>query len=322
MKPTTLLVLSKPNARHLEVLARLPDSTRIVVGENAAMFTEAAPEANALLNGMMPLPLFQEVFKMAPKLEWVHSLSAGLENSLFPEIVASPVPMSNSRGVFARSLAEFVICGLMHFEKLIPTMQRLKAQKQWQSLEVGELHGKTMGIIGYGKIGQLTAARAKAFGVKVIALRRRPELSQGDPNVDATYTPDRILELAAASDYVVCSAPITPDTKGLISRDVIAAMKPSALFVNVGRGQVVDEGALIEALSANRIRGAALDVFTTEPLPPDSPFWTLENVLVSPHSADHTATWLNDAMSFFADNFDRFANGQALENVVDKHAGY
>ena len=322
MKPSTLLVLSKPNARHLETLARLPDSARIVVADNAAMFAEAAPEAQVLLNGMMPLPLFREVFNMSPRLEWVHSLSAGLENSLFSEIVASPIPMTNSRGVFARSLAEFVIGGVMHFEKFIARMQRQKAEKRWESFEVEELHGKTMGIIGYGKIGQLTAQRAKAFGIKVIALRRRPELSQGDSNVDTTYTPDRIRDLAAESDYVVCSAPITPDTKGLISREVIAAMKPSALFANVGRGLVVDEAALVEALAAKRIRGAILDVFTTEPLPAESPLWELDNVLLSPHTADRTATWLNDAMNFFVDNFDRFAAGKPLENVVDKHAGY
>jgi phosphoglycerate dehydrogenase-like enzyme len=322
MKPTTLLVLSKPNARHLEVLSRLPGSTRIVVGDNPAAFADAAPEAHVLMNGMMPRDLFQQVFNMCRKLEWVHSFSAGLENSLFPEIIASPVPMTNSRGVFARSLAEFVIAGILHFEKFIPRMQRQKAGKVWQVFDVEEMHGKTMGIIGYGKIGQMTAERAKVFGVKVLALRKRPGLSEGDPNVDATYTPDRIQELAAASDYVVCAAPFTPETQGLISRDVIAAMKPTAIFANVGRGQVVDEPALAEALASGRLRAAVLDVFATEPLPGDSPLWTLDNVLLSPHTADHTATWLNDAMNFFCDNYERFLAGQPLENIVDKQAGY
>ena len=322
MKPLTLLVLSKPNAGHLALLDRLPGSTRIVVGDNADMFRDAAPEAHVLMNGMMPRALFHDVFVQCRSLEWVHSLSAGLENSLFPELVASPLPMTNSRGVFARSLAEWVIAGCLYFDKSFARLAVQKAAREFTPFDVEELHGKTMGIVGHGRIGQLTAERARAFGMKIIALRRRPELSHGDPLIDAAYTPDRLLELMAESDFVVCAAPHTPDTTGLIGAAAIAAMKPSAVFINVGRGAVVDEQALIVALQQKKIRGAALDVFTTEPLPKESPFWDLDNVLISPHSADHTATWLNDAMELFIENFDRFAAGQPLKNVVDKSAGY
>ena len=322
MKPLTLLVLSKPNAGHLVLLDRLPGSTRIVVGDNADMFRDAAPEAHVLMNGMMPRALFHDVFVQCRSLEWVHSLSAGLENSLFPELVASPLPMTNSRGVFARSLAEWVIAGCLYFDKSFARLAVQKAAREFTPFDVEELHGKTMGIVGHGRIGQLTAERARAFGMKIIAFRRRPELSHGDPLIDAAYTPDRLLELMAESDFVVCAAPHTPDTTGLIGAAAIAAMKPSAVFINVGRGAVVDEQALIVALQQKKIRGAALDVFTTEPLPKESPFWDLDNVLISPHSADHTATWLNDAMELFIENFDRFAAGQPLKNVVDKSAGY
>ena len=322
MKPLTLLVLSKPNAGHLVLLDRLPGSTRIVVGDNADMFRDAAPEAHVLMNGMMPRALFHDVFVQCRSLEWVHSLSAGLENSLFPELVASPLPMTNSRGVFARSLAEWVIAGCLYFDKSFARLAVQKAAREFTPFDVEELHGKTMGIVGHGRIGQLTAERARAFGMKIIALRRRPELSHGDPLIDAAYTPDRLLELMAESDFVVCAAPHTPDTTGLIGAAAIAAMKPSAVFINVGRGAVVDEQALIVALQQKKIRGAALDVFTTEPLPKESPFWDLDNVLISPHSADHTATWLNDAMELFVENFERFAAGQPLKNVVDKSAGY
>lgn len=322
MKPITLLVLSKPTARHLALLEKLPQSTRIVVGDNAEMFAEAAPEAQVLMNGMMPRTLFHDVFVQCKSLQWVHSLSAGLENSLFPELVASPLPMTNSRGVFARSLAEWVMLGCLYFDKLVPTLEALKAARDFRSIDVEELHGKTMGIVGYGRIGQLTAERAKAFGMKVIALRKRPELSHGDHNIDGTYTPEQLEKLMGESDFVVCAAPLTPDTEGLISARAIAAMKASAVFVNVGRGAVVDERALTVALQQKRIRGAALDVFETEPLPKESPLWDLDNVLISPHSADHTATWLNDAMELFLENFDRFVQGHPLKNVVDKAAGY
>ena len=322
MKPLTLLVLSKPTARHLSLLDRLPGTTRIVVGDNADMFRDAAPEAHILMNGMMPRALFHDVFVQCRSLEWVHSLSAGLENSLFPELSASPIPMTNSRGVFARSLAEWVIAGCLYFDKAFARLAVQKAAREFTAFDVEELHGKTMGIVGYGRIGQLTAERARVFGMKVIALRRRPELSHGDSNIDATYTPDRLLDLMAESDFVVCAAPHTPDTVGLIDAAAIAAMKPSAVFVNVGRGAVVDEQALTRALEQRKIRGAALDVFATEPLPKESPLWDLDNVLISPHSADHTATWLQDAMELFLENFERFTAGQPLKNVVDKSAGY
>jgi len=322
MKPITLLVLSKPTARHLALLDKLPHSTRIVVGDNAEMFAEAAPEAQVLMNGMMPKTLFHDVFVLCKNLQWVHSLSAGLENSLFPELVASPLPMTNSRGVFARSLAEWVITGCLYFDKFLARLAAQKAAHEFKAFDVEELHGKTMGIVGYGRIGQLTAERAKAFGMKVIALRKRPELSHGDHNIDATYTPDQLERLMGESDFVVCAAPLTPDTEGLISAKVIAAMKPTGVFVNVGRGAVVDEEALTVALQQKKIRGAALDVFVNEPLPKESPLWDLDNVLISPHSADHTATWLNDAMDLFVENFDRFVHGHPLKNVVDKAAGY
>ncbi|MEP7363199.1 MAG: D-2-hydroxyacid dehydrogenase [Acidobacteriota bacterium] len=322
MKPVTLLVLSQPTRPHLSVLDRLPQSTRIVVGDNPEMFAEAAPEADVLMNGMMPKELFQQVFLQCRNLSWVHSLSAGLENSLFPELVASPLPMTNSRGVFARSLAEWVITGCLYFDKFLPRLMAQKTASYWKAFDVEELHGKTMGIVGYGRIGQLTAERARAFGMKIIALRKRPELSKGDPNIDATYTPGQLKDLMAASDFVVCAAPLTPDTEGLINAPMIAAMKPTAVFLNVGRGAVVDEAALITALQEKRIRGAALDVFVTEPLPKESPLWSLDNVLISPHCADHTATWLNEAMEFFVANFERHVKGEPLENVVDKSAGY
>ena len=322
MKPVTLLVLSKPTARHLDSLARLPDSTRIVVADNAAMFAAAAPEAQVLMNGMMPKALFQEVFLQCRNLAWVHSLSAGLETLLFPELIASPLPMTNSRGVFARSLAEWVITGCLYFDKFLPRLMAQKAARDFTAFDVEELHGKTMGIIGYGRIGQLTAERARSFGMKIIALRKRPDLSQGDPNIDATYTPDRLRDLMLVSDFVVCAAPLTTETQGLVSASMIDAMKPTAVFLNVGRGAVVDEAALTAALREKKIRGAALDVFANEPLPKDSPLWALDNVLISPHCADHTATWLTEAMEFFVANFERFVNGQPLENLVDKHAGY
>jgi phosphoglycerate dehydrogenase-like enzyme len=322
MAALTLFVLSNPTAPHLKVLDALPPETRIITGNDAALFTDAAPQADVLLNGFVKLDLFREVFRNAVNLKWVHSLSAGVENTLFPELIASPVPLTNARGVFSRSLGEFVITGALYFDKKITQMQRQQREGRFDAMDVGELHGKTLGIVSYGSIGRASAKLARAFGMRVLATRRRPDLSQGDDLVDATFAPSRLAEMMAQSDFVAICSPLTPETRGLVGPAEIAAMKPSAVLINVGRGPVVNEPALIDALRNNRIRGAALDVFEQEPLPAGHPFYSMENVLLSPHSADHTPGWTESAVEFFVENFHRFAKGQPLENIVDKKAGY
>jgi len=232
------------------------------------------------------------------------------------------VPLTNSSGVYSRSLGEFVAAGVLFFAKDLHRMQRNQAAGRWEQFDVEMAHDKTMGIVGYGDIGRCAAHLAKALGMRVIALRRRPEQSQGDPLVDEALGTDRLLELMARSDYVVVAAPLTPDTRGLVSADAIAAMKPSGVMINVGRGAVIDEPALIDALRQKRIRGAALDVFAQEPLPAGHPMYGLDNLLLSPHCADHTQTWIDDAMHFFTGNLERFLSGEPLRNVVEKRLGY
>lgn len=323
MKPLTLFVFGKPNHGSLRLLEKLPPGTGVVVSQDPGMFREKAAEAAVLMNLMSPLAGFRELFLMCPNVRWVHSFSAGIENSLFPELVDSPVPMTNGRGIFSRSLGEFVACGMLYFEKKIPLMNQQKAAGKWINIEeVGELHGKTLGIVSYGTIGQACAHLAKAFGMRVLALRRRPEMSANDPLVDHVYGPDGIGEMLAESDYVAVCSPNAPGTRGLIGAGELAVMKPSSVILNVGRGPVIVESALIEALRENRIRGAVLDVFDTEPLPEGHAFYSLDNVLLSPHSADHTPGWTDNAMEFFLENFGRFSQGEPLENLVDKHAGY
>jgi phosphoglycerate dehydrogenase-like enzyme len=322
MRPINLLVLSNPAAGYLRLLDGLPEGTNLVVGNKVEIFEPHAAQAEVLVNCMTPLPFFREVFLKAPNLKWVHSLSVGVENSLFPELIASPVPLTNARGVYSRSLAEFVICGALFFDKKIGDMRRQQQEGRWVNMDVEELFGKTMGIVSYGNIGEHCAELARAFGMKVLAMRRRPELSANDRRVDKVYGQDGLREMISLSDFVVVCSPNTPETRGLIGAGEIAAMKPTAVIMNVGRGTVIDEPALIAALRDGRIRGAALDVFATEPLPPESEFYKLDNVLLSPHSADHTPGWSDHSMRLFIRNFHRYANGETLENPVDKHAGY
>lgn len=321
MSDTTLVVLHDPAARHLALLDRLPPGVRIVASASAEGLRLAAPEARAMLVGAGPFRgELEALWPELKRLEWIHSLAAGLEGILFPALVESPVTLTNSAGVYARSLSEFVLAGMLHFAKDVARMKRQQAAREWTCFDVDELHGRTLAVVGYGGIGRATAARARAFGMRIHALRRSG--AGDDPLVDHWFSGRTMDEMLAGADYLLISAPLTPETRGLIDARRLALLPPHAVLINVGRGPVADEAALISALSAGRIRGAVLDVFDTEPLPEAHPFWRMENVLLSPHTADHTATWLTEAMEFYLENFERWLNGQPLRNVTRKQAGY
>jgi phosphoglycerate dehydrogenase-like enzyme len=322
MDNNTILVLSDPTDRQLAMLDSLPDSTSIAVGNNVEAFERLAPEAQVIFNWSGSRQLVQQVWKLAPRVKWVHSRAAGLDGLLFPELVESKALLTNGSGVFSQSLGEFVIASALFFAKDFRRMICNQVAGIWAPFDVEEVAGQTMGIVGYGDIGRACSRRAHAMGMKVLALRRRPERSEGDEFVDRTYSFDRLLEMLPECDYVVAAAPLTPQTRHMIGDAAFSAMKKTAVVMNVGRGPVIDEAALIRALETGRIRGAALDVFETEPLPAESPLYKLENVLLSPHCADHTADWLDQAMRFFIENYARYAAGEPLLNVVDKKAGY
>jgi phosphoglycerate dehydrogenase-like enzyme len=211
---------------------------------------------------------------------------------------------------------------MLHFAYDLRRLIRQQEAGVWQPFEAQELHGKTLGIIGYGGIGSAAAERARPFGMRILALRRRPELSANDPLVDRVHPPSQLGEMMAASDYVLVAAPLTRETRGLVGEAQIAAMKASAVIINVGRGPVIDEAALVSALEAGRIRGAALDVFDVEPLPAGHPFYRLENVLLSPHTADRVQGFLQLPVECFLENLRRFRSGQPLFNLVDRATGY
>lgn len=317
-----LVVISPPNLPHLSLLSKLPAGVDYTVGLSPDELDGSAANADVMMNGMGTGDTFRIIFPKAGRLRWVHSLSAGVENVLTPEMVASSVPLTNARGVFAEPLGEFVIAAALFFAKDLARMRRSQAAGKWDQFDIEVLYRQSIAIVGYGEIGRAIARRAKAMGMKVYATRRRPELLKDDPLVDEAFSPEARAEMIAKADYVAAAAALTPQTRGLIGENEIRAMKPTAVIMNVGRGPVIDEAALVRALEDKRIRGAALDVFDREPLPADHPFWKLENVLLSPHCADHTEGWLNDAMEFFISNFHRFAKGEPLQNIVDKKAGY
>jgi phosphoglycerate dehydrogenase-like enzyme len=249
----------------------------------------------------------------------VHALAAGLDSLLFPDLVESPHPLTNSRGVFAPSLGEFCVAGMLWFAKDLRRMLRQQEAVHWEPFDVGMIEGATLGIVGYGSIGREAAKRARAFGMRVLAVRTRPE---PDPFAHSVYSTAEMNSVIERSDYLLVSAPLTPETHHLIGEEQLALLPPDSVVINLGRGPVIDEAALARFLEQKRLRGAVLDVFETEPLPPSSPFWKLENVLLSPHCADHTPGWLESAVDLFVENFGRFLRGAPLENVVDKKRGY
>jgi len=323
MAELTVLFLCPPTSRFLTVLKPIPPETKIIVGNTPEAFSkEALAEVKVVLfNGSLG-PILQKIYPDLPNVEWLHCLSAGLDAVLTPQMVQIPTPLTNSRGIYARSLSEFALAGMLYFAKNLNRMRDNQRAQKWEQFDIDELHGKVLGIVGYGEIGRRTAERAKPFGMQVHILRRRPELAAGDPLVDRVYGTDELDSLLAASDYLLVSAPLTAETRGMLGAAQLARMKPTAVLINLGRGPVVVETALIGALSQGKIRGAVLDVFDQEPLPAGHPFYSLENVLLSPHCADHTATWMEEAMQLFLENLELFRAGKPLKNLTDKRSGY
>lgn len=244
-------------------------------------------------------------------VRWIHTLAAGVESLPFDLLRSRALVVTNSRGIYADALAEFVVAAMLWFAKDLRRLVDQQNAREWAPFTVERLEGKTLAIIGYGSIGEAIGRRASALGMHLLTVRRRLEF--GDPTID---------DILPEADFVALSLPLTPATRGILSAARIATMRPSAVLINVSRGAIVDETALVEALAEKRIRGAALDVFTTEPLPADHRLWTLENLLLSPHSADHTEDAHDRAMSFFLENLARFQRGESLENVIDKDEQY
>ncbi len=310
MPVLTLLVTADPASSYLAPLKRLPAGTRLIVSNQREPLLEAAADADVLVQGDFHHPeLFLETFPRAPRLRWIHVLSAGIDRQLSPEILASPVPMTNGRGVFSRPLGEWVIGAMIYFAYDLPRVLRNQRAARWEPFAHEELYGRKVVIVGFGDIGQAVGQHAAAFGMHVTPIRRN-------------HQPEDLIRAIEAADYIALTAPLTPETRGLIGARQIAAMKPTAVVINVGRGPVIDEPALLAALESRKIRGAALDVFATEPLPADHPFYKMENVLLSPHCADILPNSRELAVEFFVENFLRFANGEPLRNIVNKHAGY
>jgi phosphoglycerate dehydrogenase-like enzyme len=319
MKQCTVWVLARANDPGLAALRDLPEGVTCVIGDSPDAFA-GRPPADAILVCSLPHAL-PGTLERAPGVRWVHSRSAGVETLVYPELAEAGIVVTNGRGAFSASLAEFVMAAVFHFAKDLRRLIRNQAARRWEQYVPGMVEGQAMGIVGYGDIGRTVAEKARAMGMRMAALRRTASVAP-EPLLEAMFPPARLRDLMAWSDVVVVATPLTPETRGLIGDEEIRAMKPTGILVNVGRGPVVQEGPLVEALRKGAIGGAALDVFETEPLPAESPLWSLENVLLSPHCADQVEGWLEPAMECFRANLERFLAGEPLQNVVDPRRGY
>jgi len=268
-----------------------------------------------------------DLFATSRRLRWIHSAAAGVEANLFPAMVASDVVLTNAAGVHAVNIPEHAIGLVCALARNLHTAQRLKAERRWDryaAIAAGggfrQLRDSHLAVVGAGIIGLGVARLGAALGMRVRVLRRRPELPA--EGAEAVVGPEQLHELLAWADFVVIAAALTAETRGMFDAAAFGAMRSSAYLVNVGRGEIVDDGALIDALRTNAIAGAGLDVFVEEPLPAEHPYWTLDNVILTPHVSGYLPNFFARALDIFLDNLGRFCDGRPLRNVVDKQLGY
>ncbi|WP_051399719.1 D-2-hydroxyacid dehydrogenase [Haloechinothrix halophila] len=261
-----------------------------------------------------------DAWPAADRLQWLHIASAGVDPVMFPGLRDSDVTLTNSRGVFDNPIAEYVLGLIIAFAKDFAGSLDLQRAGTWRHRETERVGGKRALIVGTGPIGRTIARMLTAAGLSVAGVGRRAR--DGDPDFGTVHASDDLAEHIDWADYVVAIAPLTEKTKGMFDRRMFGAMKRAARFINVGRGELVVTEDLVDALRAGELAGAALDVFETEPLPGESPLWTMDNVLLSPHMSGDVVGWKDTLVEVFVGNFQKWLAGERLDNVVDKELGY
>jgi D-2-hydroxyacid dehydrogenase (NADP+) len=264
-----------------------------------------------------------DLTERAPNLRWVQVISAGVDRLLSSGLLQSGVTLTTASGVHATPIGECVLGMMIMQAKGWPGLFRAQARREWTRFWPRVLSGQTVGIVGLGSIGREVARLAKTFGMRVLGVRRSgAPVESGDYLVDEMFGPLDLLKVLAESDYVVLALPLTEETHHVIGELALRSMKPSAYLINISRGAVIDEAALVRALKEGEIAGAGLDVFESEPLPPESELWDMENVIISPHIAGGTPVYMEQAVEIFCDNLRRYLADEPLRNVVDRQRGY
>lgn len=286
----------------------------------AATLAEQLRGADALFVWDFLSDAVEDAFPAADRLRWLHIASAGVDKTLFPAMLASDVVLTNSRGVFEDAIAEYVLGAVLAFAKDLRTTIDAQRESRWQHRETERIGGRRALVVGTGPIGRATARMLRAVGMDVAGLGRTRR--DDDPDFGVVHPFSELTGQLGLADYVVALAPLTKQTEGMFHAETLAAMRPTARLINAGRGAHVVTDDLVAALRAGTIAGAALDVFEAEPLPADSPLWSMPNVLISPHMSGDFIGWLPALAEVFVDNFRRWQAGEPLRNVVDKALGY
>ncbi|MCF2145184.1 D-2-hydroxyacid dehydrogenase [Desmonostoc muscorum LEGE 12446] len=316
-----MVKLILPDHLIAEIKPLLPSDVEFVEVDSEGNLDGDASDAEVYVNGFyLKTSTLDKVLAAAPALRWQQSPSAGVNHILTPTYLKRDIILTNAAGVHAIPISEFVLAFMLYHAKNLRKLQVLQDEDTWvRGVFLEELADATLLIIGTGNIGQAIASRAKAFGVEVWGSRRHPEPL---PNFDKIVGADEWRSLLPAADYVVIATPLTPETKGLIDEDAFRSMRPSAYLINIARGAIVDETALLTALREGWIAGAGLDTVSIEPLPPESPLWSLPNAFITPHCSALSPRLRERIAALFIDNLKRYQTGQPLRNVVDKKAGY
>ncbi len=318
MKPI-LVVQGAERVADVPRLDEIAGDAEIRFATDADELRAALPGAGALLGWNFRADSLRESWGAARDLRWIHWGGAGVDAAMFPELVASDVVLTNARGVFDRPIAEWVLGMIIAFAKQFPETLHYQRKAEWKYRMTEMVADKRALIVGVGSIGRAIAALLAAAGMQIEAIGRN---ARDDAELGRVHSIADLRERLPRADYVVLVTPLTDDTRNLFGAAEFAAMAPHARFVNVGRGALVDEAALLDALAGGTIGGAALDVFVDEPLTPDSPFWNAPNCLVSPHMSGDFVGYETAIAGQFIDNWHRFRRGEPLVNLVDKSLGF
>ncbi len=315
-RPVHVLVFARLEPHHLAQVRAVDPRVQVFSVTDRSQGVELASAADVMVGWDIP----REVVQRAGRLRWIHSTAAGVDQLLHPEVYERDIVVTSSSGIH-QPLVEHVFAFLLALHRRLHVAVRLQLQRRWDRRRIvgDEVAGKTLGILGLGTIGRDIASRAGAFGMRVVGTKRTPAPV---PGVERVLPPEGLPEVLRESDAVVVTLPLTPQTRGLLGEAEFRMMKPSAIFINVGRGPIVQEAALVRALREGWIAAAALDVFEHEPLPADSPLYDLENVILTPHVSGTSPRYLDRAVPLFCENLRRFLAGQPLLNLVDKERGY